>query len=73
VAKKSVNMSLDVSLIEDAKAYHLNISQAATNGVRDALRKAKEIEWLKQNDLAIKAYNKMIAKTGNWADEFRQW
>ncbi|NNK16969.1 MAG: type II toxin-antitoxin system CcdA family antitoxin [Sulfitobacter sp.] len=62
--KKATNLSLDQELLKDARALGVNISQAAEQGVSEAVRKAKGEAWLKENRAAIEANNRWVEKHG---------
>jgi antitoxin CcdA len=73
MSKKSFNMSLDETLIAEAKAYKLNVSQAAAQGVRTALKAAKEAAWRVENASAIKAENEFVQKKGAFSAGGKPW
>ena len=62
--KKATNLSLDQELLKDARALGVNVSQAAEQGVSDAVRKAKAQAWLEQNREAIEANNRWVDTHG---------
>ncbi|MDF3416024.1 type II toxin-antitoxin system CcdA family antitoxin [Sulfitobacter sp. M57] len=58
--KKATNLSLDQELLKDAKALGVNISAAAEDGVRHALREA----WLEENREALTEWGRWIEENG---------
>lgn len=62
--RKATNLSIDSTLVEEARALDVNLSQAAEAGVREAVRAAKAEEWLRENKEALLASNEWVAKNG---------
>lgn len=62
--KKRVNLTIDEDLIAAARELGLNASSAAEAGLRAAVKRAREEEWLRENRAAIEAYNRRIEKDG---------
>ncbi len=62
--KKPTNVSLDQSLIEDAKALGINISQAAETGLREAVSEERSALWRRENATAIESANAWVEKNG---------
>ena len=56
-ARKPLNVSLETSLITEAKELGVNLSRAAETGIRKAVKSAKEEQWKRENAAAINAYN----------------
>ena len=71
--RKSTNLSLDAKLIDEAKALNVNLSRAAEEGVRRAVKKAKEDEWLAENAEAIASYNRWVDENGLPLAEYRPY
>ncbi len=67
--KKATNLSLDQELLKDAKALGVNISAAAEEGVRKALREA----WLEENRDALVAWGKWVEENGLPLEEYRMF
>ena len=73
--RRSVNLSIRTDVIEAARSLSLNASRAAEAGIAEAVRKAREREWLEQSGPAIDAYNERIKKHGpilglpEWAED----
>lgn len=62
--RRRVNLTIREDLVADAKALGVNASRAAEAGLSDAVRKAKEEAWLRENRDAINAYNERIEREG---------
>lgn len=62
--RRSVNLTISAEVIEAAKALRLNASKAAEAGIAEAVRKAREKEWLEGAGPAIDAYNERVGKHG---------
>jgi antitoxin CcdA len=72
-ARKSVNLSIDVDLIAEAKALNINVSRAADAGIADAVRKEKERLWKIENREAIEGWNAWVDEHGLPFAEYRQF
>ena len=62
--RKPLNVSIREDLIEAAKGFNLNTSQAAEAGIAAAVKRAREAAWLEQNRAAIEAHNARIEEHG---------
>ena len=69
--KKAANLSVRADLLEQAKAYKINLSQTLETALAVEVKKHREAEWLEQNKEAIEAYNREIAEHGLWSDGLR--
>lgn len=73
MAKIRTNLSLESELVAEAKALKVNMSLAAESGVQDAVRKAREEAWRRDNAAAIGSYNEWVEENGIPLSEFRQF
>jgi len=64
VTKRATNVSLPEDLLSEAKALHINISQAAEAGVAQAVAQARNELWLAENQEAIESSNAFVEKHG---------
>lgn len=64
VAKKATNVSLAETLVAEAKALHINVSQAAEAGLAKAVAEKRAELWLKENREAIDSSNEYVDKHG---------
>lgn len=71
--RKATNLSLDASLLSEAKTLNVNLSRAAETGVRAAVSAAKAAQWKIQNESALRSSNAYVEKNGLPLDEFRQF
>ena len=71
--KRATNVSLPVSLIEEARRLNINISQACEQGLEQQVRKSKAEKWLEQNREAIADSNAWVEKHGLPLARFRQF
>ena len=69
--KKAANLTVRADLLEEARAYKINLSQTLETALAVELKKRREAEWLEQNVAAIEAYNRHIERDGLWSDRLR--
>ena len=53
--KKSTNISLDVSLVEEAKTLNINLSSTLNSALEDVVRLKRQAMWREENKTAIEA------------------
>jgi antitoxin CcdA len=70
-AKKAANLSIRADLLEEARAYKINLSQTLEAALAVELKKEKERRWLEENQPAIDAYNRYVEKHGLFSDRYR--
>ena len=68
-AKKAVNLSINATLLREAKSQGLNLSKL----LERALAEENARLWLTENKAAIDAYNQRIELQGIWSDGWRSW
>lgn len=71
--KRAVNLSLDSTLLEEARAQGIKLSQFLEAHLRDALRERRELAWRRENHEAIRQYNESVAERGSFGDRFRRF
>jgi len=71
--KKNTNLSINSDLLQQAKAHHINLSQALELRLAEILKEMKRREWLEQNKEAIEEYNRRIETRGVFSDGLRQF
>jgi len=69
--KKAANLSVRADLLEEARAYKINLSQTLETALTTELKKRREDEWRAQNREAIAAYNRLIEREGLLSDSYR--
>lgn len=62
--RRPVNLTIREDVLSAAKAFNLNASKAAESGIMQAVKDAKEKQWLEDNQEAIKAHNKRVENEG---------
>lgn len=63
-ATRPTNVSLDASLVAEAKALGVSISRSANDGLEKAVKKARADRWLEENAAAIAACNAYVEEHG---------
>lgn len=71
--KKPTNLTLDTSLLAEARAFGVNLSQAAEAGLRRAVADAKAEVWRRDNAAALASSNAWIDEKGLPLDRYRQF
>lgn len=71
--KKPTNLSLDRSLLVEAKNLNVNLSQAAEAGLRQEIAKTKSKLWKEKNAPALKSSNQWVEAHGLPLDRYRQF
>ncbi len=72
--RRPVNLTIRDDVMKEAKSLNINASKAAEKGILEAIRIAREEEWIQNNKLAMQAHNTRIEKSGpllppEWAEE----
>jgi len=62
--RKPINLTIREDILKEAKTLGVNASRAAEAGIYEAIRQAKEQQWLEENKKAINEYNVQVAKHG---------
>lgn len=62
--RKSVNISIESRLIEEAKELGINISRAAEESIAKAVSDEKSRRWLLENKEAIESSNEYVRRNG---------
>lgn len=73
VARKATNLSLDSALVEDARAFGINISRACEEGLRTEVSAERGRRWLEENKEAIAAWNDWAEKNELPLEKYRQF
>jgi len=63
-ARSSTSMSLDRSVLDEARALGINLSRAAEQGLVAAIRAERARRWRAENAAAIDAYNGFVEAGG---------
>ena len=62
--KRVANVSIDAGILDAAKAFAVNISQAAERGVAQAVAQKQAEQWLRDNQTALDSSNAFVEKHG---------
>ncbi len=71
--KKRTNLTLNSTLLKEAKALGVNISQSAEIGIANAVRLQKQKRWLEENREAIEGSNQYVEEHGLPLRHFRKF
>lgn len=72
-SRKSVNLSIDAQLLDEAKALKVNLSRAADAGLAQAISRRKAEVWLIENAKAIEENNRYFEQHGLPFSEYRDF
>lgn len=72
-AKKATSVSLAESLLAEAKALGINVSQAAESGPVSAVAEKRAELWVKENAKAFDCWNDYIEKNGLPLGKYRSF
>ena len=72
-AKRPTNVTLDATLVDEARAIGVNVSAACELGLRQELRTAREQAWLEENREGIASYNAYVEMHGVPLAQYRQF
>ena len=64
MGRRNINLTISEDVIEKAKTLEINASQAAEEGISEAIKRKHEEIWLEENKLAIKTYNEKVLEHG---------
>ncbi|WP_299288172.1 type II toxin-antitoxin system CcdA family antitoxin [uncultured Tateyamaria sp.] len=62
--RKPTNLSLDASLLQEARSLDINLSRAAEDGVAQAVAQARTALWKQENAAALSSSNDWAARNG---------
>lgn len=71
--KRPTNLSLDQALLAEARAFGVNLSQAAELGVRQAVAAAKAEQWKAENAAALQSSNAWVEQNGVPLERYRNF
>ena len=63
-ATRPTNVSLDATLVAEAKDLGVNISLASAQGLEKAVKKARSERWLEENRAALDSSNAWVEANG---------
>ena len=62
--RRATNLTIDASLIDEARALKVNVSRAAEAGIVQAIREQKARQWQQDNAGAIQSSNEWVDRHG---------
>jgi antitoxin CcdA len=71
--RRPTNVSLPVSLIEEARTLNINLSRACELGIIAAVKAEREQQWKRANKAAIEDYNHWVDENGLPLSDYRQF
>ncbi len=71
--KKATNVSLDASLVAEARRLGIPLSDEFERHLAALVKARQEDEWQAQNSAAFAAYDRFVEKHGVWNEEDRGW
>lgn len=72
-ARKPTNLTMDASLVAEARSMGVNLSQAAEAGLRRAVADARAEAWARENAAALASSNDWVDAHGLPLDQYRQF
>ncbi|WP_373088894.1 type II toxin-antitoxin system CcdA family antitoxin [Zhongshania sp.] len=71
--KKAINLSVNSSLLAEAKSLKLNLSATFERALELEVRQTKRQQWLEENKAAIENCNRLAESGGLFADKHRNF
>lgn len=71
--KQPANLTVDSSLLREARALQINLSQVFEERLRDVIREKRQRRWLEENLEAFSAYERFVEKHGVFNEDDREW
>jgi len=71
--RKPTNLSLESSLLKEAKALGIDVSRSAEAGIKEAVRRSKREQWLKANADALESSNAFVEANGLPLAKYRRF
>jgi antitoxin CcdA len=72
-ARKPTNLSLPSGLIDEARAFGLNLSQVCEQALRERVVQERERRWRTEHAGFVDAYNRTIADEGLPLEQHREF
>ena len=71
--KKPTNLSINSDLLTKSRELKINLSATLERALERELRATEREIWLKENQQAIDAYNKLVDEEGVFSDGLRSF
>lgn len=62
--KKATNLSISNEVLSVAKSFNINLSEAAEEGILQAVKKLQAQQWKIENQAALQSSNRYVSKHG---------
>lgn len=69
--KKATNVSVNAALLQQAKAFNINLSSTLEQALIAKLKQLQADTWQLDNKVAIDSYNRHIELNGVFGDDVR--
>lgn len=69
--KKATNVSVNAALLQQAKAFNINLSSTLEQALIAKLKQLQADTWQLDNKVAIDSYNRHIEQNGVFGDDVR--
>ncbi|WP_395490403.1 type II toxin-antitoxin system CcdA family antitoxin [Cedecea davisae] len=69
--KKTVTVTLEPELIQEARAAGINMSQTLRNALKAEIKAIEAARWKKENEAAIDYLNQLTEENGLLSDTYR--
>lgn len=70
---RKTSLSLDRTLLDEAKSYGINVSRAAHAGIEAAVRRERAQRWQAKHGAAIETYNQWVEEQGAAFGDLRKF
>lgn len=71
--KQAVNLRINGDLLNQAKAFNINLSETLERALVDVVKQNQRTQWLEENRNAIIAYNEHVESNGAFSDNLRHF
>lgn len=71
--KKATNLSINSSLLDQARALGINLSATLESALTAEVRRRLERDWKENNHESIEAMNRFTEEHGLFSDHFRRF
>ncbi|HAU4331317.1 type II toxin-antitoxin system CcdA family antitoxin [Citrobacter freundii] len=69
--KKTVTVTIEPQLIQEARAAGINMSKTLTNALKAEIHQLEVARWKKENESAIDYLNQLTEENGLLSDTYR--
>lgn len=70
-SKKATNVSVNAALLQQAKAFNINLSNTLEQALIAKLKQLQAETWAAENKMAIDSYNRHVEQNGVFGDDVR--